>query len=235
MSPIQLSAVLVTFLAPLLLWIVSRSWRAPRFDFLARRLLAVMLLVLWVGLLVTKFAAGEATWDQALPMQLCDWVLLAVAAALWWRSQAAFELGYFWGLAGTVQALFTPAIEADLAWWRQCGFFYAHALIVVGVLHLLLTERLRPWPRSLVRVLIWSEAFLLLALLTNWFTGGNYAFLARKPPQASMLDLFSDTPWLYVLQINFTGLTFFAALYLPWLALDRWRARHPGSVPIRHA
>ncbi len=35
-----------------------------------------------------------------------------------------------------------------------------------------------------------------------------------------MLDLFSGTHWLYVLEINLVAGPFFAVLYLPWLIAD---------------
>jgi uncharacterized membrane protein YwaF len=66
---------------------------------------------------------------------------------------------------------------------------------------------------------------VLLALLVNALTGGNYGFLSHKPPTRSMLDLFSNTHWLYVLEINLTGWIFFAALYLPWAIADFFRRR----------
>ena len=161
-------------------------------------------------------------------MHLCDWVLLATAAALWWDWQLGFELGYFWGLAGTLQALFTPAIDPDLAWWRLGVFFFVHALIVTSVLHLMLTERLRPTWRSLLRVFVCSEIYVLVALAVNAWTGGNYGFLTHRPAQASLLDAFSDTPWLYVLQINVIGLALF-----PGCSICRGGSRISGGARCR--
>lgn len=225
MSFLQLSAIIFMFLAPLVLWRLGRRLQSTRFDRNGRRVLAVLLLLLYASDLTLKCATGEGTLAAALPMQLCDWVLFAIVAALWWRWRLGFELGYFWGLGGTIQALFTPAIEPDLPWWRAFGFFFSHALIVAGVLHLLLSGGLRPRPPSLVRVFIWSELYLAIALLVNAGTGANYGFLSHKPAQASMLDLFSDHRGLYVLQINLTALLFFCALYVPWLIYDSSKAR----------
>src|SRR5439155_27147628 len=121
-----------------------------------------------------------------------------------WRP--GFDLAYFWGLAATSQAIFTPAIAPGTHWLRQSGFFFIHAGIVAGVLHLILTARFRPeWPRSILRVVVASEIYLALALGANALTGGNYGFLAHKPAQASMLDWFSDAPWLYAIELNLTA------------------------------
>ncbi len=160
-------------------------------------------------------------------MQLCDWALFACAAALLFRSQAAFDLAYFWGIGGTLQALFTPAIGADLQWWRLAGFFAIHAGIVAGVLYLLLARKFRPHPSSILRVVAWSEIYLAAALAVNRWTGGNYGFLREKPATHSMLDYLASDHWLYVLELNGMAILFFLALYAPWFAVDR--ARRPET------
>jgi hypothetical integral membrane protein (TIGR02206 family) len=162
-------------------------------------------------------------------MQLCDWALFAVVGALLWRSQTCFELGYFWGLCGTLQALVTPAIAHDTAWWRLVGFYLDHAGIVAGVLFLLLVPKMRP--RGLWRVFVWSEIYLACALAVNALTGGNYGFLAYRPPQRTMLDLFPDPQWLYIASINATALVFFAVFWLPWLLADRFRKKAAPTLP----
>ena len=171
---------------------------------------------------VMKAVSGTLTAREALPMQLCDWALIAVVGALLWRSQTCFELGYFWGLCGTLQALFTPAISRDLAWWKQAAIFLDHAGIVAGVLFLLLVPKMRPL--GMGRIVLWSEIYIASALAVNALTGGNYGFLSHRPEQASLLDLFPDARWLYVATINAVALVFFTAIYLPWLCVQRRRS-----------
>ncbi len=226
----QQSALVFVVLAPLILRALCRRFPTPRFQDIARRSLAIALLVFEAANFTDKFATG-AGFDTALPMHLCDWALLAVAASLWFRWLLGFELGYFWGLAGTIQALFTPAIDPAETWWRLFGFFFLHALIVVSVLHLLITERCRPWPRSLLRVFVCSEIYAAAALVVNAATGGNYGFLAHRPAQATLLDHFADDRWLYVAQINGLALLLFPALYLPWWIWDTAVKARRGNAP----
>ena len=231
----QQSALFFVILAPLALWALVRRFPTPRFQTAIRRSLAIALLVFEGANFADKIATG-CPLATALPMHLCDWALIAVAAALWFRWQLGFELGYFWGLAGTIQALLTPAIALTEVWWRLFGFFFSHALIVVSVLHLLVTERCRPRPRSLLRVFICSEIYVIAALLVNAATGeGNYGFLSHRPAQATLLDRFSDTRWLYIAQINGLALLLFPALYLPWWIWDvaRGRAGLRPSLPSK--
>ena len=87
-------------------------------------------------------------------------------------------------------------------------------------------------PRGLSRVLLWSEIYLACALAVNALTGANYGFLAHRPAQSTMLDLFPDPHWLYVACINATALVFYAAIYLPWLIAARLRK---SAAPTRPA
>jgi hypothetical integral membrane protein (TIGR02206 family) len=216
---LQASSLALAILVPIAIWAAHRRRPHPALERGFAFILAGLLLFLEAAGLWQKYVDGQFTPDLALPMQLCDWTLFAVAAALLTRHQTCFEVSYFWGLCGTIQALFTPAIRADTPFTRQLVFFLGHAAIVAGVLFLLLVPKLRP--RAFLPIFIWSEIYLLAALAVNTLTGGNYGFLAHRPPQASMLDLFSDTHWLYVAQINAVGLGFFFIAYLPWLLVRR--------------
>jgi len=226
MSPFQIASLVFVVLVPALVWTFDRRPHTAHLTKICERSLAAGLLLAFFGELLAKVFDGTFTLANALPMQLCDWALFTISAALWWRWRAGFEVAYFWGLAGTAQALFTPAIASDLPWLRVLGFFLIHAGIVAGVLHLLLTARFRPtWPRSFIRLAIASETYLVMTLVVDALTGGNYGFLNHKPVTRSMLDLFADTHWLYVLEINLIAWLFFAVLYLPWLIADLFRRK----------
>jgi hypothetical integral membrane protein (TIGR02206 family) len=232
MSPLQYAALAFTFLAPLVVWWLDRSVRSPHRLRQGERAFAAALVLAELAGLVLKVGDGTFTPAEGLPMHLCDWGLLLISAALWWHWRTGFEIAYFWGLAGTFQALLTPAISPDLHWCRVAAFLFLHAGIVAGILHLLLTRRWRPTLRSLGKAIVASEIYLTAALAVNALTGGNYGFLMHQPATASLLDLFSRTHWLYVVQINLAAFVFFAVLYAPWLIADltsrKARARPPA-------
>src|SRR5581483_7104474 len=182
MSPFQIASLFFVVLVPALVWMFDRQPHTAHLTKICERSLAAALLLAFFGEVLAKIFDGTFNAANALPMQLCDWALFTISAALWWRWRAGFEVAYFWALAGTAQALFTPAIASDLPWPRVLGFFLIHAGIVAGVLHLLLTARFRPtWPRSIIRLAIASEGYLVIALVVNALTGGNYGFLSHKP------------------------------------------------------
>ena len=116
MSRLQQLFIAITFLGPIALWLLSRRVRSPRLARGISTTIAALLIAAYGTALVLKWRGDGLDIDGTLPMQLCDWAAGATILALAWRHQTAFELAYFWGLAGTSQALFTPAVDltADL-------------------------------------------------------------------------------------------------------------------------
>ena len=226
MSPIQAGFLIFAFASPVLLWVLSRHLESERFARGICRCFAGALVAAYAGIVIELIHDGAFTFRYTMPMQLCDWALIATVAALMLRRQTCFELAYFWGFSGTLQALITPALDVTTA-CREVGFFVIHSVIPASVLWLMFEFKMRPQRGAFLRVVVWSEVYLVLALLVNSAAGTNYGFLMRRPDTRSLLDFFSDTHWLYVAQINLTGIAFFLALDLPWL-IARRRAGAPG-------
>lgn len=214
MSAIQIGFILFTFLAPPLLWLLSRKVQSER--------LVKGICYTLAGCLVVAYIGSMTMVGLGWPMHLCDWAAVATLFALLRRSPMAFELAYCWGIAGTAQALFTPAlvVRDDL---RAVFFFTVHSVIPASVLWLIFECKMRPRMGAYFRVMVWSEVYLGCALVVNALTDLNYGFLSERPETASLLDYFSNTWWVYVLQINLTAAVLFGILLLPWRTWRRGR------------
>ena len=190
---------------------------------------AILILNYIVYLIFTR-SFGELTWSQMLPMQMCDWAMVVVMVALWSCNHRWFEVAYFWGIGGTLQALLTPNLHVGFPSIRFFNFFVAHSGIIIGVVFLMLVRRLRPYPMSIVRAFLWSELYFVTAMIVDHFTGVNYGFLLRKPEAFSLLSFLSDYRPLYLLQMHGLALLFFAVLYAPFAIADlaRGGASHEG-------
>lgn len=228
MPPVQIGFLIFTILGPVGLWVLSRHLDSVRFARGICWFFALALVSAKVGTLISVWREGDLTPDYALPMHLCDWALLSTVVALLLRRQLCFELAYFWGIAGTAQALITPALDST-GFWRIFAFFTVHSVIPAGVLWLIFEFKMRPQRGAFLRIVLWSQIYLVCALIANAMTDGNYGFLSARPAVRSMLDLFSDTRWLYVLQIDLTGLLFCFLLYLPWQIARRKESRDSAA------
>ena len=218
-GPAHLAAIGLTLGLPVLFWLTVRGPRRVTHRRAIRWSLVVLLLVNWIAYDISRYFTGLSL-GRVLPMQLCDWATVTVVVALLTDRQTWYELSYFWGLAGTFQAILTPNLPVGFPDLRFISFFVAHCGIVIGVLFLTLVEKLRPSPGSILRTMGWSELYLVTALLVNHLTGDNYGFLTHRPAGASLLDYFSDNHTLYLLEMNVLALVFFAALYLPFWLYD---------------
>src|SRR3981081_354674 len=96
----------------------------------------------WIYLGVT--GAKDAELGTALPLQLCDAAIFISAFALIFRTQLLVEVTYFWGLAGTIQALITPDLPQHFPTFPFFQYYVAHGGIVTAALFLVVG--LGQWP-----------------------------------------------------------------------------------------
>lgn len=219
----HLVVLALTLATPLLLATLLRFRRLP-VDRAARLFLAVLLafgLICWSVLAVQR---GWVAPMDALPLQLCDWACIALIVALSTGSQFAYELGYFWGLGGTLQGLITPTVAYDFPALQFLLFFIEHGGIIAALLYLTLGTGLRPRPHSLLRIAAASLFYVAIAGLADWALGTNYGFLRAKPPGTTLLSFLSPWPW-YIPELVAVGILSLMVYYLPFAVFDWSRRR----------
>jgi hypothetical integral membrane protein (TIGR02206 family) len=216
----HLTVILVTIVLPFALAALVRRTKSRRIERLIIGVLTTVLILNYLAYLIFIRAQGTVDWRQVLPMQMCDWGIVVVIIAMWTGRQRWFEVAYFWGIGGTLQAVLTPNLRYGFPDWRFISFFTSHCGIIVGVVFLMLTRHYRPYPMSLVRVWLWSEFYFLVTVVIDLFTGVNYGFLLHKPEAFSILSFLSDSWPLYLLQMHGVALLFFLVLYEPFAVFD---------------
>src|SRR3989440_3489025 len=222
-QPYGLPHLTVIFLAvvlPFALAAMVRCTKSQRLERMIISLLSTLLILNYIAYLVFIRSQGLVDWWQMLPMQMCDWGMVVVIVAMWTGSQRWFEVAYFWGIGGTLQAVLTPNLRFGFPDWRFISFFTSHCGIIISVVFLMLTRRYRPYPMSIVRVWLWSEFYFVVTLITDEMTGFNYGFVLHKPEAFSILSFLSDSRPLYLLQMHGVALLFFLLLYAPFAVFD---------------
>jgi len=216
----HLTVIFLTIVLPFVLAaIVWRTKSQPLEKMIITVLSAVLILNYLVYLIFIR-SRGIVDWQHMLPMQMCDWGMVVVIVAMWSGSQRWFEVAYFWGIGGTLQAVLTPNLSFGFPDWRFISFFTSHSTIIVGVVFLMLTRGYRPYPMSIVRVWLWSEFYFVVTLVIDKLTDVNYGFLLHKPEAFSILSFLSDSWPLYLLQLHAVALLFFLGLYAPFAIYD---------------
>lgn len=226
----HICVLVLTVALPVLLAGVARRYPSRAFVDATARSLAVLLILNFFAYYLHRYLTEEVSWARILPMQLCDWALAVTVVALFTRSERWFELAYFWGLGGTLQAIITPNLRCGFPEFAFISFFITHSGIVAGVLFMILAMRLRPRPWSILRTILWSEVYLACALIANALTGANYGYLSSNPRGASLLDFFPPAGISHVLAINLVAIVFFLVLYLPFFVADRMAAMRRAAA-----
>lgn len=180
--------------------------------------LAAILLVNEAGWHYWHLSHNVWTVQTMLPLHLCNLLVFGSAAMLLTRNKTLYEFAYFLGIGASSQALFTPGLGRF--GFPHYLFFQAmtsHAAIVAAALYMTLVEGYRPTWRSLIRVAIWTNLYLVVIFVLNQFLGSNYLFIAHNPPEPTLIDLLGPWPW-YILSMEAIGLLIFLLLYVPfWL------------------
>ena len=230
----HLTVIFLTIVLPFALAAMVWRTKSQPLEKMIIRVLSAVLILNYVVYLVFIRSHGIVDWRHMLPMQMCDWGMVVVIVAMWTGNQRWFEVAYFWGIGGTLQAVLTPDLRFGFPDWRFISFFTSHCGIIIGVVFLMLTRRYRPYPMSIVRVLLWSEFYFVVTLITDEVTGFNYGFLLHKPEAFSILSFLSDSWLLYLLQLHGLALLFYLGLYTPFAIFDlvrRNRATEPTRMP----
>lgn len=185
-----------------------------------RKFLLTLSIITYLFFYSSKIYFGWLDIHTDLPMHLCDWAFICSIIVLSKPSQFYFELAYFWGLGGTLQALLTPDLNTDFPHIGFFIFFSTHCMIIINIVFMVFAMKLRPYPISIVRVFIVSQVYFIAALLVNLTTGSNYGFIMEKPLNPTLLDYLGPHPW-YLLSLEFVALLSFAFYYLPFYLRDK--------------
>ncbi len=214
-GPDHVSVMALTVAAAAL--IAGRRRLRPELD--RRGRLGVASLLLGNELVGWGWAAAHGS--VRIPLQFCDLAMFLTVWALGSLRPRVCELAYFWGLAGSVQAILTPDLQRGFPdyWWVK--FFLGHCGVVLSVTYLALTNRIAATPQSVWRVFGLTNIYAVAAGIVNacWHT--NYGYLAHKPAQPSLLDYFGPWPY-YILAMEAAALASFFLYYAP-LAMARRR------------
>lgn len=222
--------LLVLAASVLLPLLVKRSGSAVVRD----RVALALGLALWVHEIAYEvywFLVGAWTVGNALLLHMCG--LAIVFLPLFYMApegrfrQVLFELLYFSGLGGAVQALFAPDVGMHgFPDMKYFDYFFSHGTLIVGVVYAATLYKVSLTWKSLVRIFSGITLLTLAAyglnrifLLFPPYELGNYFIMGYPPPTGSIIDAFADlfgpSP-RYLLGLELMGAVLLAVMYLPY-------------------
>jgi hypothetical integral membrane protein (TIGR02206 family) len=190
----------------------------------AGRVLGLVLLAVATSWVVQSAVQGPWTAAGSLPLPLCDAALVVAGVACWWPHPLLVELTWFWGMAGTLQAVITPDLGVAFPHLLFFEYVVGHLGIVAAALYLVTGLRIAPRRGAVARTFAITLAYTALVGVADAATGGNYMFLRSRPATWSILSVLGPWPW-YIPGAAAVALVLLVLLDLPFRARARMVAR----------
>lgn len=204
-------------------------------DASKRRARWTLALILWgneIAWHTWNFAVGKWTLQTMLPLQVCSLLVWFGAWMLVTKNYTIYEFVYLMGIGGAAQALATPDLGIyGFPHFRFFQTFISHGLIVTSAIYMTAVEGLRPTWKSLLRVAVWMNVYMVIVYFININLGSNYLMINGKPGTPSLLDMLPPWP-IYILYMEAIGIITFLLLYLPFAIKDGWNRYTLGKATV---
>ena len=185
-----------------------------------RWMLALILLANEIAWHYWNYVVGRWTIQTMLPLHLCSLLVWTGALMLVTKNYRVYEFMYFMGIAGAIQALATPGLgNYGFPHFMFLQYFISHGLIITSAIYMTVVEGLRPTWKSILRVAIWMNIYVVIVYFINTAIGSNYLMINYKPNTPSILDVLPEWP-IYILYMELIGVITILLLYLPFVAKD---------------
>ncbi|MDR0267349.1 TIGR02206 family membrane protein [Paenibacillus sp.] len=234
-SSSHLLALLLLVAASFLLFSIRRRLqRAPRGKAILRGTLAFLLSGSEGVLDIWNIVSGTWSPRYTLPLELCSLTLLLSIIMLLTKSRLLYEVLFFAGIGGALQALITPNLAFGFPHIRFYQFFIVHILIILASLYMTWIENYKPTWKSIGLTMIFLNLAALLVGITDYYLDANYMFLMHKPSTASILDWLGPYP-LYLLAEEGIALLIFTVMQLLFFVLPEKMFRTGNSRGRGHS
>ena len=196
---------IISFVSILVLWYAKYCNEMARVNRL-RTGLANFIILVEISWHVWAVSVGVWHVNHALPLHLCSMGAILSIFMLVKRNYSIFEVLYFWGIAGAVQAILTPDLLGyNFPHFHYFWYFTSHGMVILAVLWMLIIEKVRPTWHSWRKTFIITSLYAVIVYPINVFTGGNYMLLMQKPVVPTLADFLDVWPgylfWLYAVAV----------------------------------
>ncbi|WP_336784590.1 YwaF family protein [Paenibacillus sp. MMO-177] len=186
-----------------------------RYSIILGLLAPQILLYYWYAIV------GLWSIKYTLPLELCSISQILAIIMLFTRSKLLYQIVFFAGIGGAMQAMLTPDLDYPYPYFRFFHFFIVHIAIILAPLYMTWIGNFRPTWKSVWITMIFLNILLVVVGGTDYLLGANYMFLREKPEGASLLDLLGPYPY-YLVAEEGIALVLFSLMYLPFIP---WRRR----------
>lgn len=196
-----------------------RNWK---YEENARIIFAGILLLSDMSYFWHKIYLG-ANVANHLPITVCGWSAILGAFMLMTKKQGLFDVVYFFVLAGSINALITPAVIIDNGptHFRYYQFWIEHTFIFIAVFHMIFVHNYKVSTKSIIRSASVLGVLTVLAIYVNAnIEGANYLFLATTEAGDSVLNFLPSNLYLRLLIMGSIMSLLYSLAFLPWVFIS---------------
>jgi len=220
LSTYHIAAMSIILGINLLVILFRKNLQAENINKFFRYFMAIILLLDEILLQIWHISIGDWSLTVTLPLHLCGVAVFLCIIMLFTKSFSIYEVAYFWGLAGALQAILTPDLTIyNFPHFRFLQFFLSHGLIITSVIFMTFVHDYRPTLKSIFKTFKITNLYLAFIIFFNLLTGANYLFICKKPATVSLLSYLGPWPW-YILSLELVAMLFFIVFYLPFIIND---------------
>ncbi|MDA9736188.1 TIGR02206 family membrane protein [Gammaproteobacteria bacterium] len=170
--------------------------------------------------------AMDFPWARLIPIHMCNLSTIFIGVFLLTDRRIFFEVSFFWGIGGGINALVTPDVPLTFPDPQYILFFVGHGLLIVCIAYACIVLKNRPTLDSVKNGIYFSLAILPIVYIVNLTIGppANYWYLATKPVGESLLNYFPDPP-LHIPLLIVLGTLVFYLIYSPYWIFDKIKQR----------
>ncbi len=162
-------------------------------------------------------------WIRLLPIHMCSLSGFFIGIFLLTDRRLFFEVAFFWGIGGGINALITPDVTMTFPDPKYVLFFLGHGLLMVNIGYACIALSNRPTFHSVKNGIFFSLGALPFIYIINLLLGppANYWYLGAKPTEGqSIMDFFPDPP-LHIPLLVIIGAFLFLLIYSPYWVYDK--------------
>jgi len=164
-------------------------------------------------------------WIRLVPIHMCSLSGFFIGIFLLTKKRLFFEIAFFWGIGGGINALITPDVTLTFPDPKYVLFFLGHGLLIVNIGYACIALSNRPTFKSVKNGIFFSLAVLPVIYIINLLLGppANYWYLGAKPTEGqSLMDFFPDPP-LHIPLLIIIGAFLFLLIYSPYWVYDKFK------------
>ena len=177
---------------------------------------------------IRTYISGNFSIAVDLPFHLCGIsALICSVIPFVKKKQGLFDFVFYTGIIGGIMGILTPQMtDYDGSFYVYFVFYVRHIIIFTMPIFLLQNLNLKLSKKSMIKTFLILNLMLVFIMPFNFYTGGNYMYLA-EPPQVNNPLVIGQWP-IYILWFEVFVIIFLITLY----NLSRISLKHSANNTV---